>query len=212
MIYILVGNDIKDKNIFLKRICKKDSFIFDYKDNITKDDLLERASSVSLFGDVPVVLLDSLIKDKKFELSDNDLSKLQSSKSIFIFLEDKLLSSDMKKYSKYSKIEEFNKIEAKQFVKNNIFSIADSFARKDKINTWMLYREALESGSSPEEICGILFWKIKDTLLKGNKFFTKDEIINLSNELVSVYHKAHRGEIDFNISLEQFILSSLGKK
>ena len=48
-------------------------------------------------------------------------------------------------------------------------------------------------------------------ILNGTKFFSKEELKKASSELVSIYHKAHRGEYDFTISLEQFILSSLSK-
>jgi hypothetical protein len=48
-------------------------------------------------------------------------------------------------------------------------------------------------------------------ILNGTKVFTKDELKKRSSELVSIYHRAHGGEVDFTISLEQFILNSLNK-
>ena len=99
----------------------------------------------------------------------------------------------------------------KKLPKINIFGIADAYARRDKINTWSLYQNAVQEGISPEEISGILFWKIKMMILDGTKFFKKEELYNISSSLVSIYHEAHRGETDFTIALEQFILSTLSK-
>lgn len=212
MIYILFGNDIKSRNAYLKKVYKDNKLIFfDFKDSFDKKDILEKARSVSLFGEKPVVVLEGVLNDKKFSLEDKDFSILKSSESIFVFLEDKLNQSEFKKFNKLAEIVEFNKNELKKISSNNIFNIADYFSRKDKINTWILYREAILNGVSPEEICGIIFWKMKDMILKGSKIFLKEEIIDLSSKLLSIYHLSHKGEIDFVISLEQFILSSLNK-
>ena len=104
-------------------------------------------------------------------------------------------------------------IEIKKTIpKINVFGIADAFSNRNKIEAWILYREAVSQGIPPEEISGIIFWKIKTMILSGSKFFSLDELKNNSSELVSLYHNAHRGESDFVIGLEQFILNSLGKK
>ena len=96
--------------------------------------------------------------------------------------------------------------------KFNIFGITDAFAKHDKVMTWVLYRRGIEGGVEPEAIAGILFWKIKTMILSGNYLFDKDELKRQSSRIVSIYHKAHRGESDFSIGLEQFILSSLSSK
>jgi hypothetical protein len=122
-----------------------------------------------------------------------------------------LLAPAKKKYQKHATIEDFSMMESKQVPKVNVFNIADNFSKKDKINAWILYGEAISTGVAPEEISGILFWKIKSMVLTGSRFFSIDELKNRSSQLVSIYHKSHKGELDFTIGLEQFILSSLSK-
>jgi len=212
MIYILLGNDNKKKNDYLKKLCRADLPIFTLSKEATKEELFDKAGSVSLFGFSPLVILEALIKEGGINLSEEEILILKNSKTIFVFVEEKLLAADLKKYNKYSIVEEFNVDIKKQPLKTNVFGIADSFSIKDKIGTWILYREAITQGVSPEEISGIIFWKIKTMLLSGTKFFKDDELKNISSELVSIYHLAHRGEYDFVIALEQFILSSLSKK
>lgn len=211
MIYILTGNDTKKKNAYLKKLCGSEQPLFVPETNISKEELFEQASSFSLFGGSPIVVIENFIKEGETNLSEKDLEILKESKTIFIFIEDKLLATDIKKYKKYSDVEDFSVAVVKQISKTNIFGIADAYAKKDKIGAWVLYREAILSGVSPEEISGILFWKIKTMILTGAKIFTPEELKNKSSELVSLYHKSHKGECDFVIGLEQFILSSLSK-
>ncbi len=211
MIYILTGNDTKKKNAYLKKLYKDDQLISVLDGTITKEILFDQAHSLSLFGGSPVVVAEGVIKEGSIILSSSDLLILKESETTFVLLEEKILASDLKKYQKYATIEDFSIKEVKQTSKIQVFDIADSFSRKDKMSTWILYRNAVLAGISPEEISGILFWKIKTMILNGTKFFKIDELKIQSSELVSIYHRAHRGELDFIIGLEQFILSSLSK-
>lgn len=211
MIYILSGNDTKKKNAYLKKLYKDSQPIFVPEINATKEMLLDYAMERSLFGESTTVVFENILKREDFSLPPEELSKLKDSKTAVVFLEEKLLAVDSKKYIKYATIEDFSTQIVKQAPKINMFSIADAFARRDKINTWILYRDAVALGTQPEEISGIIFWKIKTMILNGTKAFSQDELKNQSSELVSLYHKAHRGESDFIIGLEQFILSTLSK-
>ncbi len=210
MIYILLGNDTKKKSLFVKGLCKNDPLIFDYKNLPEKGELLDKACGVSLFGEESILIIDSALRDKNFNLEIEDISLLKESKNIIVFLEDKLNATEIKNYKKYAEIQDFNLIESKKF-QYNIFSIADSFANRDKIGTWISYRNFVTLGIPVEEISGIIFWKVKDMMIKKSKMFSKEELINISNKLTSIYHRSHRGELDFVIALEELILSSLNK-
>lgn len=211
MIYILTGNDTKNKNIYLKKLHKDNQPLFILDTSTTKEVLFDYAHSVSLFGGSPIVVVENMIKDEEIKLTAKDIAILSDSKTTFIFLEEKLLVADSKKYNKIATIEDFSKKEIKQPPKMNMFDIADAYARRDKIGAWILYRDAVLLGVSSEEISGIIFWKIKTMLLSGTKFFSPDELKKRSSELLSIYHSAHRGEGDFVVGLEQFILGSLSK-
>jgi len=211
MIYILSGNDTKKKNAFLKKLYKNNLPIFIPEESSNKEMLLDYASCVSLFGESPIVVLEDMIKEGNITLSVEDLLVLKDSSTTFAFIEDKLLIGEAKKYKKYAVIEDFSTQVLKQVPKMNVFGIADAFSRKDKIGTWILYRDAVSKGVAPEEISGIIFWKVKTMILNNTKVFSNQELKKISSELVSLYHSAHRGECDFTIGLEQFILSTLSK-
>jgi hypothetical protein len=112
--------------------------------------------------------------------------------------------------------------------KIDFFEFADALGRRDKRGLWVLFQDALAEQVSAEEINGIFFWQVKSMLLAkkcktaedaGMKSFPfqkareysrnyKDgELEKLSSELVAMYHEAHRGNIDFFVALEKFILS-----
>jgi hypothetical protein len=210
MIYIFVGNDNKKKNIKLKTLTKNREIIVLKGKDLSKPIILDYANTQSLFGELPVVVLDNLIGESEIILSKEELENVQNSETIFVFMEDKLLVADVKKYSKYGEIENFDEKINKVF-KNDSFIIADYFASRDKVKTWVAYNEAIEKGVTGEAIAGMLFWKVKTMIQNGSKVFSKNELKNQSSKLVSLYHKAHNGELDMATGLEQFILSVLNK-
>lgn len=211
MIYIVSGNDSKNKNIFLKGLYNNNLPILLSKTEINKSSLFEQASSVSLFGETPIVLIENGIKEINNILKEKDIDILNKSKTVFILLEERVLVSDLKRYKKDCLIKDFNIDNKKQISQSNIFNIADSFSQRDKINTWILFRNAISTNISPEEISGIIFWKIKTMILNGNKNFSINELKNMSSKIVSIYHNSHKGDVDFTVGLEEFILSSLSK-
>lgn len=211
MISILAGQDTKKKNSTIKTLAKGRDVIRVPEGDITKDLIDGYALGVSMFGDPAAVVLESVIAKGDFLFKDEDLKNLADSKTLFIFLEDKLLAANEKKFKKYASVERFEEKKLKEAPKINLFAIADAFGSHDKVKAWSLYRDAIEGGVDPEPISGILFWKIKTMLLTGNRLFSPKALKNQSSELVSLYHRSHRGEIDFVIGLEQFILSSLSK-
>ena len=210
MIYILAGNDTKKKNTYINKLSKGViPSVLDVKD-ITKEALLSLASSVSLFSDQIIIRTDGLMKSD-ISLDKDELEVLSQSWTVFIFTEDKLLSTALSKYKKFATIENFILQEEKPKPKINTFDIALYFGKKEKLKTWILYKDAISSGASPEEISGILFWKIKSLLTLKTKVFSDNDLKKMASRLVSLYHDSHLGKTDFNIGLEQFILSSLEK-
>jgi hypothetical protein len=123
----------------------------------------------------------------------------------------------------------FNKKEllAQKGEKIDFFEFSDALGKRDKRELWVLYQDALAEQVPAEEVHGIFFWQIKSMLLsqksrtpeeagmkpypfqKAKEYsrnFKEGELESISSKLVSMYHEAHRGNIDFFVSLEKFIL------
>ena len=211
MIYILSGNDSTKKNAYIKTLVK-DRERIDMRDTeVSLSALVEHASTASLFGGSPVVVLNNIINQGEVALDKVILATLCESPTTFIFIEDKFLKKDEAKYKKYATLENFEEKSLKKAPEFNTFAIADMYGSRDKIGAWVMYRQAIEKGVEPEAISGIIFWKIKMMILNNTKTFSSAELKTQSSGIVSLYHRAHRGECDFVIGLEQFILSSLSK-
>lgn len=212
MIHILVGGDTKSKSIYIKELTGKSEVFFIPTNELSKDILMSYSNNISLFDESPSIILENILNEDTLLFSQEELMSLKESKTIFIIKEDKLLVPFQKKYKKYGDIKIFEEKKVSATSKFNIFSLTDAFANRDKIKTWILFNDAVLSGIEGEAIAGVLFWKIKTMILNGTRFFNKEELKYQSSNIVSLYHKAHRGDSDFNISLEQFILASLSSR
>ena len=156
MIYIYSGNDIKNKNLEIKKISKNKEIFFVTE----KEKIFEYLDAQNLFGEYPCVILDGFF-DNKISFLKKEILELKESKTVFIFKEDSFNSLNLKKYKDFILFNSFEKKEIKENKMNISFEVANAFGVKDKMKTWILFNQAIEKGVEPEQITGILFWKIK---------------------------------------------------
>ena len=135
------------------------------------------------------------------------------------------------------KVQEFAKVEKplnkKQKLaaigeKVDFFEFTDALGRRDKKGLWVLYQDALAEQVPAEEIHGMFFWQAKSMLLaklyttaggagmkpypfqKAREYaknYKDGELETMLETLVTMYHESHRGNTDFFVALEKFILS-----
>lgn len=134
------------------------------------------------------------------------------------------------------KVEEFIKPERKLTKKEalaakgervDFFDFTNTLGEKNKKLLWTLYQDALAESVNPEEIHAMFFWQVKSMLaaIKSPdataaglnpyvytkskayaKNYSEEKLEKMSSTLFDMYHKAHRGEVDFPVALERFIL------
>lgn len=198
-------------------------------EEITVDKLDELTQTQGLFENKQILFMDRTLENKDVrEVMLEKIDAIADSPNIFIFFEGKLTKDVLKKLEKRAeKITEYEAAEGKKKESASMFHLADALAAKDKKALWVGLREALEYDAAPEEIHGILFWQAKSLALaskaasaesaglnpfvfsKAKRYLSawKDgEVDALLTNLVSMYHKAHRGEVDFAIELEKMAL------
>ncbi len=67
---------------------------------------------------------------------------------------------------------------------------------------------ALLLGISGEELFWrSLVWKVRDMLKGSSEKYKKEELAQLSEKLVSIYHEARRGDLEFDLALEKMIIT-----
>ena len=78
-----------------------------------------------------------------------------------------------------------------------------------KFNTWLYFRQAMDLGVVMEEIIGVLFWKIKDMILKKNfGKFSQTELKTFASRLSYLLPEARKAGRDAESAFEQFLLEA----
>lgn len=201
-------------------------------ENFSVDELDERIGSSGLFSERSIVILDSLLEFEEGREGVIDrLKEISESPNIFIVIEEKPGSADLKRLGKYAeKVQSFNlqPITNNQEQKFNIFNLTNALGNRDKKKLWTLYREAISNNVLPEEAHSVLLWQLKTMLsvmksnspkelelkpfvlanaTKFNKNYEEGELATLLSSLIFLYHNARRGVVDFEIELERILLS-----
>lgn len=189
--------------------------------------LVDMASAVSLFDDQSVVIVDSPAEDDLLQTEITDsLESLQKSPHIFVVIEGTLLATEKKVYQKHADVlEEYKKTTDERF---NNFALADALLKKDKKLLWLLLNEARLSGTSDEEIAGVLWWQLKTMRLamitdsaeaagmkdysyskakRSLPKFADGEVESLSQKLLTLLHDSRQGRGELDVKLEQLVLS-----
>lgn len=244
MFYFLHGDIPKavDKaNQMVEAMLKKQPDASRFKldsENFSRSGLQELLGSQGLFSSRYIVDLRRLLENKENKNKEGEkdeeniifefLKELKESPNIFIWVEEDVKASDLKKIEKYAE-----KVQSFYFAQNkekkpvfNIFSLGDFLGERDKKKLWVGYIDALNY-FAVEEIHRTLFWQIKNMLLASksssvletdlkpfvfnkaksfSKNYSKEELEKISSDLVSISHDAKRGKHDLKIALERFCL------
>ncbi len=223
MIYFYYGTDIDKARVksheladsLLKK--KPDASYFKIDtDNFDISKIEEYIGGQGLFSNKYIVFLDRICSDKNTkELFLDKLKEIKESENIFIIFEGKLDKATATKIEKKSEKflvfnlgeKEIKEKEDKKKQELNIFEIANALARRNKKEIWIIYRKLIDNGKVPEEIHGVLFWKIKSMILSGGTSnWKKDELMDFMDRLITIYHEARRGNGELETSLERLVL------
>lgn len=236
MLYVLHGTDIekareKSHALFEALKAKKPdaSAGIVRGDEVTPEKIEEWTQTQGLFENKQIIFLDRTLEVPDIrEIMLDKIDAIQESPNIFIFFEGKLTKEVLKKLEKRAeKITEYESTAPAAKKEGSFFALADALGSRDKKSLWVLLREALDEDAAPEEIHGILFWQAKSLALaaktasagesglnpfvygKAKRYaanFKPGEIDALLSKLVTMYHRAHRGQGDFAIELEKLAL------
>lgn len=235
MLYFLYGTDTiesrKKLQLLLASLAKKrpDAEVFRLKeDNWNEGSFQELLNAQGLFDQKYIAVLDGLLEYKESsELVLEHIQTMQESTHVFLMIENNPAKKVVDVVEKHAeKTQEFARPEKKKEFFNT-FALGDALGSKDKKSLWVGYLEALRAGVSAEEICGVLFWQVKNIILamhtksasesklspfvdsKARKFaknFTKGELKNISSALVDATEKVRNGEGEMEVLLERVVL------
>lgn len=212
MIHLFFGDDTKNKLLNYEKFIKSlpgDVEIFSFSRNDFDQTQIESFYSGSgLFFSKSALIFPSLLeKEEVREFVLEKLDLMATSQNLFIFLESKLNKPVLDAFKKAkAKIEMFELPKAKKERFDN-FLLANAFANKDKLNMWIYFRQAMDLGVGMEELIGMLFWKIKDMILKKNfSKYSEAKLKDTANKLAYLLPEARREGKDAEVVFEEFLL------
>ncbi len=170
--------------------------------------IMEIINSVSLFGDTPTYRITGV--DSSLELRSLFLTMVpeisKASSNVVVVLE-KLLAAERKKIEPFATIYETKtKVFKKTSDTTNAFVLADAFATGDKKKIWITFQEKTTYDDEIEKTHGMVWWKIKDMMMKKG-IFSSEDIKNMARNLVGVYHESRLGGLSMKDRLEMFFLT-----
>lgn len=217
MIYLFSGDDTKKKLLSYEKFIKSlpaqagippSQHFFINRNDFDQMQIESLYSGSSLFFAKSVVVFSNIFEYE--ETRDFILDKLQlmgDSVNSFIFLEGKLNKPIIDAFRKtHGEINIFELPKEKKEKFDN-FLVANAFEKKDKLNMWIYFREAMGKGVGMEELIGVLFWKIKNMMIKKDfRKFSESELKDSVMRLSYLLPQARKVGRDAESAFEQFLL------
>jgi len=220
MIYLFYGSDVekvrakafewvakaraKEPNLAYVRLAKEE---------LSDSALEDAALSGGLFVKRLLVLIDDPFQKTETEEDVKDvveehLDALTDSDNAIVILAPKLPATKAKKLAaKAAKAYEFNSVEVGLPHRGFNSALVNALAAKSREKLWLETVRALRAGDPPEMLHGLLHWKARDLMDKGNRAWEPGETRKLSLDLITLLQDSRRKGLDLSESLERFALS-----
>jgi hypothetical protein len=212
MLYLFFGNDSTNKlkafESFSKAIPKSTDVLSFSRNNFSKMQIESLYSGVSLFSAKSAIIFSNILEyEEQRDFILEKLEQMGESGNSFIFLEGKLNKPIIDAFKKARAEMNIFELPKEKMEKFDNFLVANAFGQKDKLNLWIYFRQAMDLGVGMEELVGVLFWKIKDMILKKNfGKFTEQQLKSSAAQLSYLLPEARKEGRDAETAFEQFLL------
>ncbi len=215
MIYLFYGADVetsrtKARALFESLKAKKPDAAFGelVAEELTEDKIRELVSGQGLFSNKCVIFCDNIFSDVEArEIAGQFITELKDSPNIFILLEKQPIKKIFEKLEKNAeKSQEFEEKNTGAKKEWGDFALANAVGARNPLKAWKEYRVLVERDPELEKIHGQIFWKVKQMVLYKTPVFSTTELRVMLRKLALMYHGAHRGNVDLELSLEKFLL------
>ncbi len=233
MITAFLGGDIPKASHALERALASaknehpEALVTRFDDiSFDKGRAFESLHSENLFGSANIVVFNGILGNSEGE--EFYATALEKTPNIILLREQEPSKELCVLFKKVGKVEEFPLVK-KTEKRENSFILADAVGNRDKKKAWVEFEKIRRRGASMEEVHGTIFWAVKsmylvavlpkeEALNTGMKEFTYRNYQNFSkkflvpelkaklSDLKEMYHRAHRGEGELDIFLEEFLL------
>ena len=214
MLYLFTGDDTKNKALsyekFMESIPSGTEIFSINRNDFDPIQIESFYSGASLFSALSAVVFKNIFDyEETRDFILDKLKQMSESANSFIFLEGKLNKPIFDAFKKARAETNVFELPKEKKEKYDNFLVANAFADKNKFNTWLYFRQAMDRGVAMEEITGVLFWKIKDSLLKKNfSKFSEQQLKNFVSKLSYLLPEARKAGLDADSAFEQFLLEA----
>jgi len=212
MIYLFYGDDVKNKYFSYEKFIKSipagtETFFVGKNDfDITQTENFYSGSGL-FFTKCVIVFINIFEKEETLDFILSKLNFISESKNSFVFLEGKLNKPVLDAFKKSRAEINVFELPKERKEKFNSFLLANAFGERNRFNLWIYFRQAINNGVVMEELVGVLFWKIKDMLLKKNfSKFSESELKNFAGKLSYLLPETRKNGLDTEAMLERFLL------
>ncbi|MFA6324708.1 MAG: hypothetical protein WCX46_00555 [Candidatus Paceibacterota bacterium] len=214
MIYLFTGDDNRTKRKaykkFIELLPKGLETFFISKNNFNRTQIESLYSGSGLFFTKCAVFFENIFeKEDHLDFILEKLELICGSQNDFIFLESKLNKPILDAFKKVRAELNIFELPKDKKEKYNNFLLADALADRNKFQLWLHFRFAMDRGVRMEELIGILFWKVKDMILKKNFYkFSEIELKSFATKISYLLQEARKNGADDESAFEQFILEA----
>ncbi|MES2315168.1 MAG: hypothetical protein V4486_00305 [Patescibacteria group bacterium] len=212
MIYLFAGDDTKKKlsnyEDFMKSVPTSTEIFSIGRNNFNKNQIESLYSGSGLFFNKSAAIFESILeREEHRDFVMDKMLLMGESTNNFIFLESKLNKPILDLFKKSRAQINIFELPKEKKEKFDNFLVANAFAAKDKLNLWIYFRQATDLGVAMEELTGVIFWKIKDMILRKNfSKFTEEELKKFAGKLSYLLPEARKEGRDAEAAMEQFLL------
>ncbi len=214
MLYLFAGDDAQNKleayDSFIKSIPEGTEIFFVNHNSFNKMEFERFYSGAGLFFSKSAIFCENIFERE--EMRDFILTKLdqiKDSENIFVFLEGRLNKPVLDAFRKARAELNIFELPKEKKEKFDNFLLANAFGDRDKLNLWIYFRQAIDKGVGMEELIGVLFWKIKDMILKRNfSKFSEEELKGYVTKISYLLPEARKNGRDAESAFEQFLLEA----
>ncbi len=175
---------------------------------LSHERIAEAVSSQGLFFSKTLILIDDpFATTESGDIFLESLDTLRTSRNPVAVLAPKLLAARVKKIEgKAEKVFKIDATEKKEACGFNS-ALVNALGEKNKELLWKEIVKALRAGEAPEALHGLLHWKARDMMQKGNRVWGKEGARKLSVKLIEIVSDSRAGDLTLKENLERFALS-----
>ena len=202
MLVVVVSDTKAFRKECIAPLCAKESDVVLLDDTLSSLVDLEQYLYPSLFNtSAPVVHAQFMLENKLADMTAVFAKRLAASPTVFIFEEFALPAPVLTTLKKYGAVVHTHTAPKAAKTGPDLFALASAIITPNKKDAWMNYQRAV-AVQPIEALLGIMYWKVRDMMIKTKK----EEYKILYENLLRAHAKAWQTNTPLELMIEKVLL------